>query len=83
MSGALTLAQDTVINQYSLLYEWKGTDPSLQPYLLAAHLDVVPTPDLHLWQHPPFSGHHQDGVRTRHRAVLSSLLLLLLAVARC
>src|SRR5581483_4470111 len=26
----------------SLLYEWRGQDPSLPPLLLLAHLDVVP-----------------------------------------
>lgn len=34
--------QKTVINQYSLVYKWEGTDPSLKPYLLTAHQDVVP-----------------------------------------
>ena len=24
--------------------------------MVCAHLDVVPTPDLELWKHPPFSG---------------------------
>ena len=39
----------------SLLYTWNGTDPSLDPLLLLAHLDVVPA--LGEWTHPAFSGH--------------------------
>ncbi|CAE8712357.1 unnamed protein product [Polarella glacialis] len=46
----------TVVNSYSLLYEWRGSDPLLEPYMLCAHLDVVPTPDLDLWEHAPFAG---------------------------
>ncbi len=32
----------TVINQYSLLYKWQGTDTTLTPIMLMAHIDVVP-----------------------------------------
>lgn len=31
-----------VINGYSLLYTWTGSDPALKPVLLNAHMDVVP-----------------------------------------
>jgi len=48
--------QLTTVNEHSLLYEWRGSTPSLEPCMLMAHLDVVPTPDLHLWSHEPFSG---------------------------
>ena len=30
-----------VIAKYSLLYHVQGSDPSLQPYLLMGHIDVV------------------------------------------
>ena len=30
------------INRLSLLYEWKGSNPTLRPILLMAHQDVVP-----------------------------------------
>ena len=30
-----------VVNGYSLAIEWKGSDPSLKPWMLAAHQDVV------------------------------------------
>ncbi len=41
-------------DNYSLLYEWQGSDDSLDAILLMAHYDVVPI--LTEWQHGPFSG---------------------------
>ncbi len=38
-----------VINKYSLVYKWQGSDATQKPYLLTAHQDVVPCPDLHKW----------------------------------
>lgn len=51
------------VAQYSLLYRWRGRDPARQPYLLMAHLDVVPVipgtePN---WEFPPFGGEIADG----------------------
>lgn len=53
-----------VISELSLLYHWPGTDPSAEPILLTAHLDVVPVePGTEGdWTHPPFSGAIEDGV---------------------
>lgn len=52
-----------VINKYSLVFTWKGTDPSLKPVMLTSHLDVVPvepgTEDD--WKHPPFEGKISEG----------------------
>ncbi len=51
------LSRETV-NDLSLLYHWKGTNPELKPVVLIGHMDVVP-PDsatLDQWIHPPFSG---------------------------
>ncbi|MFN0318078.1 MAG: M20 family peptidase [Burkholderiales bacterium] len=45
----------------SLLYRWPGTDASLAPILLMAHLDVVPGEEGGTWAHPPFSGDIADG----------------------
>jgi carboxypeptidase PM20D1 len=45
----------------SLLYTWPGSDPSLAPFLLTSHLDVVPVPDPESWTHPPFAGVIADG----------------------
>lgn len=60
---AHTRLSTTTIAQHSLLFEWKGSDPSLEPALLMAHQDVVPiapgTTDS--WTHPPFSGAIADG----------------------
>ena len=52
-----------VVNDYSLLYTWKGKDDRLKPILLMAHIDVVPVdPDSEkLWTHAPFSGKVADG----------------------
>lgn len=36
------------------MYTLTGSDPTLKPYLLAAHQDVVPVPDPSTWTHPPF-----------------------------
>lgn len=48
---------------HSLLYRWSGSDTSLAPVLLAAHLDVVPVePGTEAaWTHPPFAGTIADG----------------------
>ena len=47
-----------VINAYSLLYEWPGTDASLKPVLLMAHQDVVPVDPASAdqWLQAPFGG---------------------------
>ena len=49
-----------VVNSHSLVYKWSGSDPSLSPIMLCAHLDVVPAPGT--WSHPPFAGKIVDGV---------------------
>lgn len=49
-----------VINDYALLYTWKGSDPSLKPILLLGHQDVVPAAP-EGWKHEPFSGDIADG----------------------
>jgi carboxypeptidase PM20D1 len=50
--------QRETVSRHSLLYTWRGTDPSLRPILLAGHLDVVPveTSTEEKWTHPPFCG---------------------------
>jgi carboxypeptidase PM20D1 len=51
-----------VINDYSLLYAWKGTDDNLRPIILMAHIDVVPVDaDTEIeWTYPPFEGRIED-----------------------
>jgi len=53
-----SLLNRTVINTYSLLYKWEGSDASLKPVILLGHMDVVPAEDAvdEKWTHPPFSG---------------------------
>ncbi|MCW5977491.1 MAG: M20/M25/M40 family metallo-hydrolase [Bryobacteraceae bacterium] len=54
------LERETV-NELSLLYEWRGEDPSLAPALLLAHIDVVPAESDAGWKHPPFEGRIEGG----------------------
>jgi carboxypeptidase PM20D1 len=56
------LQRDTVAT-HSLLYTWRGSDPSLKPILLMAHQDVVPVePGTEAqWEQPPFAGTIADG----------------------
>jgi carboxypeptidase PM20D1 len=75
-----------VVNDYSLLYTWKGKDDQLKPILLMAHLDVVPIdPDTESsWTHGPFSGQVADGYVWGRGAIddKASLLGMLEAVER-
>ena len=52
-------AELTVINGYSLVYRFKGTDDTLLPACFLAHQDVVPATDAG-WDYPPFSGKITD-----------------------
>ncbi|XP_054168834.1 N-fatty-acyl-amino acid synthase/hydrolase PM20D1-like [Oppia nitens] len=49
-----------LVNNLSLLYTIQGSDPSLTPYLLCGHLDVV-TVELDKWDVDPFAGVIRDG----------------------
>ncbi|MEZ5569778.1 MAG: M20/M25/M40 family metallo-hydrolase [Halioglobus sp.] len=51
------------VNGYSLLLHWPGTEPSLQPVLFTAHMDVVPIePGTEQdWAYPPFDGVVAEG----------------------
>ncbi len=53
-----------VVNEYSLIYTWKGSDAAAQPIALLAHQDVVPVaPGTDsLWKKPPYAGLVEDGV---------------------
>ncbi|MCP4674558.1 MAG: M20/M25/M40 family metallo-hydrolase [Deltaproteobacteria bacterium] len=56
------LKKETVA-EHSLLYTWRGSDASLKPILLMAHIDVVPVERSKKdeWKHPPFGGAMEDG----------------------
>ncbi len=60
VSAALTHED---VGKDALLYEWKGSDPSLKPIVLMGHMDVVPIDPgaAKLWTHEPFSGDIADG----------------------
>jgi len=49
------------VNNFSLLYVVSGANSYLRPYLLMAHLDVVPADDETMWDVPPFSAEIRDG----------------------
>lgn len=49
-----------MVSNHSLLLRIQGSDPSLQPYMLCAHVDVVPA-DPERWSRPPFAGDIADG----------------------
>lgn len=48
-------AEKTVINNYSLVYRFKGKNPTLAPGAFLAHQDVVPAPK-EGWDYEPFGG---------------------------
>ena len=52
-----------IVGDYSLVYTWPGQDSRLKPFLLMAHMDVVPVDpsSTSAWHHPPFSGEVADG----------------------
>jgi len=52
----------TVINQFSFVFEWKGRNDSLPPFILMSHYDVVPVEEATIdnWKAPPFSGAVRD-----------------------
>ncbi|RMD99183.1 MAG: M20/M25/M40 family metallo-hydrolase, partial [Calditrichaeota bacterium] len=55
--------QKEVVNRYSLLYTWPGSNPRLQPALLMAHQDVVPVgkETMNKWEYPAFAGQIEQG----------------------
>ncbi len=52
-----------VVGAFTLLYHLPGSDPSLTPIMLMAHMDVVPIEEStrDQWVQNPFSGAIQDG----------------------
>ncbi|XP_058131080.1 N-fatty-acyl-amino acid synthase/hydrolase PM20D1 [Dasypus novemcinctus] len=77
--------QHEVVGEYSYLFTVQGSDPTLQPYMLMAHFDVVPPGEG--WEVPPFSGLERDGFiygrgtldnKNSVMAILQALKLLLI-----
>lgn len=73
-----------IFNRFSMLFFWKGKDPSLNPVVLMSHYDVVPPGETDSWEKPPFSGVN-DGRYIWGRGTLddkSSMISILEAVER-
>lgn len=51
------------VNNYTLVFEWKGKNTSLKPVLLMGHYDVVPVIQgtEKMWKHMPFAGEIAEG----------------------
>lgn len=58
----ITLKKE-IINNFSLLFTWQGSDKGLKPVLLMAHQDVVPATHgtENVWDYTPFGGRIADG----------------------
>ncbi|KAK5575931.1 hypothetical protein RB653_007066 [Dictyostelium firmibasis] len=58
------ILKKTVINKYSLLFEWTGSDKTLKPLLLNSHYDVVPVVDSE-WAFNPWGEIRNDNIYGR------------------
>ncbi|XP_053096674.1 N-fatty-acyl-amino acid synthase/hydrolase PM20D1.2 isoform X2 [Pangasianodon hypophthalmus] len=56
-----SLVKHEVVGSYSHLFTVSGTDPELVPYMLLAHIDVVPANETDGWEVPPFSAKELNG----------------------
>lgn len=56
-------AEREIVNDYSMIYRFKGQNPDLKPVLIIAHYDVVPVEKTteSEWEYPPFKGVIADG----------------------
>ncbi|KAI1231038.1 hypothetical protein IHE44_0008483 [Lamprotornis superbus] len=52
--------QHEIVGEYSHLFTVQGSAPGLLPYMLLAHMDVVPAPPQG-WDFPPFSAAEHQG----------------------
>lgn len=50
--------QRQIFSEFSYVFKWTGKDSTAAPYVLMAHLDVVPVEPIaeKMWTHPSFSG---------------------------
>ncbi|KAF1628018.1 N-fatty-acyl-amino acid synthase/hydrolase PM20D1, partial [Eudyptes filholi] len=52
--------QHEIVGKYSHLFTVQGSNPEMMPYMLLAHMDVVPAPP-EGWDFPPFSAAEHEG----------------------
>jgi len=55
-----SLVHHELVANYSHLFRVQGSQPDLAPYLLLAHIDVVPATESDGWEAPPFSAAEID-----------------------
>lgn len=55
-----SLVHHELVAKYSHLFWVPGSQPDLMPYLLLAHIDVVPASESDGWEAPPFSAQEID-----------------------
>ncbi|XP_062871495.1 N-fatty-acyl-amino acid synthase/hydrolase PM20D1.2 isoform X2 [Trichomycterus rosablanca] len=56
-----SLVKHELVQNYSHLFTVSGSDPQLMPYMLLAHIDVVPANEAEGWEVPPFSAQELNG----------------------
>lgn len=56
-----SLVKHELVGNYSHLFTVPGKEPDLEPYMLLAHIDVVPADEADGWDAPPFSAQEIDG----------------------
>ncbi|KAA0706899.1 N-fatty-acyl-amino acid synthase/hydrolase PM20D1.1 [Triplophysa tibetana] len=55
------LIQHETISNYTHLFSVSGSEADLEPYMLLAHIDVVPADEADGWDAPPFSAQELNG----------------------
>ncbi|TRY84765.1 hypothetical protein DNTS_027446 [Danionella cerebrum] len=56
-----SLVRHELVGNYSHLFTVAGSDADLEPYMLLAHIDVVPANEADGWDAPPFSAQELNG----------------------
>ncbi|MBO6759790.1 MAG: M20 family peptidase [Roseivirga sp.] len=56
-----SLLNHRIFNEFSHLYEWRGSNTELKPIVLMGHIDVVPIASPDKWSVEPFGAEIKDG----------------------
>ena len=71
----------TIVNELSLLYRINGSNQQLKPYLLLAHMDVVPVQE-DMWDFHPFEGQiFNDYIYGRGALDLKSVVMVFILLS--